>query len=134
MKKEHAIPELVYSADAAHRKKHRWDKAEPSHVPDDDGKLVGKCSSKIDEAVAQRLLEEGIPWNPKTWRKKHPKMVFNVFEGVPYRAHRMGNGYHGFPDIERNVPKSVRDDLRSRAAEQGFEKEFDDWMERTRTL
>ncbi len=61
-------------------------------------------------------------------------MLFNVFEGVPYRAHRMGHAYHGFPDFERNIPREIREALRARAAKDGFEKEFEEWMERTRGL
>jgi hypothetical protein len=92
---------------------------------------VGKCSSEIDTTLAQRLLDAAIPYNPGSWRKKYPKMLYNTYKGTPYRAHQMGPGkYHGFPEKPSQIPPIILEDLRSRAKAEGCEEEFDAWLKR----
>jgi hypothetical protein len=122
---------LVYEPDENHRRKHRGDEPEARLTEDDTGNLVGKCSSEIDVDVAQRLLDEGIHWSPRTHRSPYPKYVYNVHKGVPYRAHRRGQAYHGFPDVKNRIPTTVRDDLRRRAEARDELAVFDLWMQTT---
>lgn len=125
--------ELTYDPDLNHREKHRGTSAVARVTEDEDGALVGKCSSEIDTELAQRLLDEGVRWSPATDRSPIPKYVFNTYKGVPYRAHRRGNtrNYHGFPDVKNRIPRAVRDQLRALATKEGAQAEFDNWMQET---
>jgi len=121
-----------YDPDLSHREKHRWDRPEADIIIDEDGKPVGKCPSDIDDKTAQDLLDNGIPFFQKgRLTRKYPQRVYNVFRGVPYRAHEMGRGlYHGFPELPDDVPPRIREDLRERACRSGNVEAFDAWMNR----
>src|SRR4051812_34306086 len=121
------MEDLVYESDEAHRRKHRWDKPHASIV-EQEGQPVGKCPSTLDESAAQQLLVRGIPWWGRNRGKHRPERVYNVSQGVPYRAHIMGRRYHGFPEVPRMLPPVVRAELRERAKAEGQEAEFDSWL------
>jgi hypothetical protein len=123
----------IYEPDESHRAKHRGDSADARLTVDEDGRLVCKCSNEIDTMLAQRLLDEGLPWSPATHRSPLPHSVFNVYRGIPYRAHRRGRTrfYHGFPDVKQRIPAVLRAQLRERAVNQGAEDAFDAWMRQT---
>lgn len=124
----------IYEPDESHREKHHGDSPEPKLMEDDDGHPIGKCSRDIDLGLAQELLDSGIEWRPRSDRRSPwPDSIFNVFRGVPYRAHRRGKTryYHGFPDVKRRIPKAVRDELRERAIAEGTVEAFDAWMRQT---
>ena len=123
----------IYEPDESHRAKHRGSSEDAVLIQDDDGNLVGKCSTLIDVACAQKLLDEGCAWSPKTHRSPLPHSVFNVFQGIPYRAHRRGTTrfYHGFPDVQNRIPRDIRGRLREIAVAQGTEGTFDAWMTET---
>src|SRR5438874_888350 len=101
----------AYEADPTHRAKHRGSMPEARIEQDSDGHLVGKCSSEIDDIIANNLFAEGVPWSPRTHRSPLPLSVFNTYKGVPYRAHRRGSTrfYHGFPEVKNRIPKAVRE-------------------------
>ena len=100
---------------------------------DSEGNPVGKCSSDINEELAQDLLDSGITWSPLSHRSPLPHSVFNVYNGIPYRAHRRGSTrfYHGFPDVRSRIPRAIRDQLRDLAVAQQCADEFDAWMIQT---
>jgi hypothetical protein len=130
---ENAMPSrrtLSYDADESRRRLHQWKHAHAGFVSEEKrGREVGKCSASIDADLAQRLLDGAIERSPKTWKKIYPKELFNVYEGVPYRAHSVTKGqYHGFPEKPGGVPPNLHDELRSRAQQAGFLDEFDAWM------
>ncbi|MBF0145725.1 MAG: hypothetical protein HQL84_07360 [Magnetococcales bacterium] len=113
------------------RRKHKWtrDKADfdPPNVPGSPG----KCPSSITNTpgLAERLLQEGIPWPPTA---EHPERVYNVHQGVVYRAVPTiaGKSFHGFPEKEqsgRRVPEEVLEDLAARADKAGEFKKFKEW-------
>lgn len=127
---------LIYDDAPPHARKHRWDDVDAGFVRDeDDAKLVGKCSSEIDKTTAQALLDEGIRWSPRRSRSPYPERVFNVFKGIPYRAHRQApRKYHGFPELPSRIPGGtdgeIARQLRQRAEREGFGEEFDAWIAR----
>lgn len=50
--------------------------------------------------MAEELLNDGIRANPDGWEKERPKWVFNIHEGVVYKALETNSGrlsYHAFP-------------------------------------
>ena len=127
---------LLYDDSPPHARKHRWDSAEAGFVRDeDDAKLVGKCSNEIDTTIAQGLLDEGIHWSPRRSRSPLPERIFNVFKGIPYRAHRQApRMYHGFPELPSRLPGGpdgrIAQELRRRAQREGCETQFDAWIAR----
>lgn len=126
-------PKPVYEPDPSHTHKHRGSTPDAMIVADVDGRPLGKCSSEIDRTTAQRLLDTGIAWSPSSHRSPLPHSVFNVYKGVPYRAHPRGRTrfYHGFPDVRNRIPASIRALLRALAAAEDAEDAFDRWMEQT---
>jgi hypothetical protein len=114
----------LYDPRESQRRGHVWPEARGGFVID-----VGKCSSGIDAVLAQRLVDRAIPYSRPGWRKKYPERLYNTHEGIPYRAHQMGPGrYHGFPEKPKQIPPVLREELRSRAAAEGREGDFDVWM------
>ncbi|MBF0134322.1 MAG: hypothetical protein HQL75_17265 [Magnetococcales bacterium] len=123
---------LKYSYDPGQmRRKHQWDKDEAGFDPPDIPGSPGKCPSSVTNVpgLAERLLQEGIPWPPTT---EHPESVYNVHQGVVYRAVPtvVGKSYHGFPEKEqrgRRVPSDVLEELAVRADKAGEFRKFKDW-------
>ena len=124
---------LKYEADVAHRRKHRWDKPHAEIIRQDGGS-VGKCPSTLDDKAAQGLLDAGIPYWGRYRRKSRPERVYNVHEGVPYRAHIMGDRYHGFPEVPSELPPKNREKLREKAVAEGHAEQFNEWLKRYETL
>ncbi|HMR09879.1 MAG TPA: hypothetical protein PKA88_29075 [Polyangiaceae bacterium] len=127
---------VVYEPDMSHREKHRGESSAAQLVEDNDGRPLGKCSNEIDADKAQELLDGGIRWSPASSQGRGsplPTFVFNTYKGVPYRAHRRGRTrfFHGFPDVKNRIPRTVRDQLRERAVDEGEEDAFDAWMRQT---
>lgn len=124
-----AASKLKYDPDEAHRVKHRWDNPH-ADVVEENGYPVGKCPSTLDMPTAQRLLDEGIRYEGRNRGKLRPERVYNVHDGVPYRAHVMGGSYHGFPETPDQMPPDIRDELRARAEHDGDLEAFEEWMKR----
>jgi len=118
---------LKYDPDEAHRRKHQWDQPRSEFV-EQGGAWVGKCSSEIDLQQAQRLLDTGIRYAGRCRGKMRPERVYNVHQGVPYRAHIMGDRYHGFPEMPSEIPPGIREQLRELAVRDGDGEIFDEWM------
>jgi hypothetical protein len=124
---------LIYDPDVAHRRKHQWTNAYAEVVAQDGGH-VGKCPNDLTQQEAQRLLEDGIPYHGRYSRKSRPERVYNIRDGVPYRAHIMGRVYHGFPEVPSEIPPEVMEELRNRAEDEGSTAQFEAWLERYRHL
>lgn len=98
-----------------------------------EGRLkVGKCSTDIGTDQAEDLLNTGHKYSSRSAGKKYPERVYNVYDGVPYRAqHTDGGRYHGFPihpDELKELP-SVRSALEAIAEEDGDLEKFNAWLE-----
>ncbi|MBF8272674.1 MAG: hypothetical protein HW380_1779 [Magnetococcales bacterium] len=82
--------------------------------------------------MAERLLNDGIPWPPEA---EHPERIYNVYQGVVYRAAPSvpGKIYHGFPEKEqpgRLVPDEVLGTLAERADNAGEFRKFKTWAKK----
>jgi hypothetical protein len=112
--------------------KHKWSKPHPAVVVARGGEKVGMCPSAIPKETLEKLLNDGIPWFGESASGEHPLSIFNVYEGVPYRAvrTRAGISFHGFPCVSRrkDVPGSVYPKVMARAKKQGVEKEVIQWF------
>lgn len=119
----------VYSS-PENRHKHRWSK---NYAGFDRycGEIVGKCPNNITWAEAQELLLQAIPDPPDEYDDDpYPKRLYNVREGVIYRAEGDGrsNKYHAFPaDNIRSMDPDTLDILEMRADNSGDLKVFKKW-------
>lgn len=122
---------LYDRGDARH--KHHWklDKAGFQRI---GNKEVGKCHSSITTELAQELLRTGLRYNaPGSEVVTH---VYAVYRGVVYEAAPTlsGRSYHGYPwkgDQGRPpLPPRIERELRRRAEQDGFSKEFSDWLDK----
>lgn len=115
------------------RYKHRWNKDEAGFEPSGRGP-VGKCPKWMDSVLAQRLLDNGIPfWEDDPF----PARIYNVCEGVVYEAvpTEPGKSYHGYPwrgdrGMGAGLPPRIRRELAKRAESEGKLREFQRWMKR----
>jgi len=121
-----------YAPSPKKRKKHRG--SSPRAVIRIEGGLkVGKCSAEITEEMAQDLLNAGHPYRSRrSAKKKYPERIYNVYDGVPYRAqHTNGGDYHGFPvhpDELDEIP-TVQKALEEIARQQGELDELRAWLD-----
>lgn len=114
------------------RYKHRWKKDQAGFVPV-KGADIGKCHSSIDDDVATVLLRTGVVYNaPGT---DEPEHVYAIYRGVIYEAAptRPGISFHGYPWSGNQgrpaLPPRIRRALEQRAQQEGYLKEFEQWLE-----
>lgn len=113
--------------------KHKWRKDCAGVFAERNGPPVGMCPAGLDPGKRHALLNEGIPYYPDKSPLDHPHSIFNVHDGVPYRAVRTNAGlsYHGFPCVsaKRDVPPRIMRLLLARASEKGCRSEVERWFE-----
>ncbi|MBF0613359.1 MAG: hypothetical protein G8345_22000 [Magnetococcales bacterium] len=113
------------------RTKHKGGE-EAGFLPETGRNKRGQCPQSITHhpTLAWELLNTGVPWPPET---ATPEAIYNVHEGVVYRAEATvpGKSYHGFPECEqpgRKVPDSVLLELARRSDQSGHYRQFKKWM------
>jgi hypothetical protein len=94
--------------------------------------FIGKCSSGISTDIAQELLDTGFKYPTED---DPPNRIYNVHAGVIYEAVCSGDdAWHGYPWRARPgkspLPASIMKGLQQRASEQGFPKEYKEWVKR----
>ncbi len=114
------------------RYKHRWGKDEAGFLTI-KGTEVGKCHASINEDIATELLRNGIVYNaPGT---EEPEHIYAVYRGVIYEAAptRPGHSFHGYPWSGNQgrpaLPPRIQHALEKRAKQEGYDKEFRQWLE-----
>ena len=125
---------LIYEP-GEHRDKHCWNQPRAAIVQQ-GSTAIGKCPNTLDKAQAGRLLEDA-EYEGKVQGQSVadflPPRMWNVHQGIVYEAvPTQAGSYHGYPWCGRpgrnRLPRSVRAALKQRAEEQGFGKEFENWM------
>ncbi|MBF0155245.1 MAG: hypothetical protein HQL64_16020 [Magnetococcales bacterium] len=113
------------------RKKHKW-KQDNAGFEFNGQEEVGKCPNSIthDPALAEQLLNQGVCF---PMDEAPPKEIYNVHQGVVYRAEPTlpGISFHGFPEKEqkaRRVPTVVLWELARRAQTDGTFHLYRNWM------
>ena len=121
--------ERVYSS-PENRHKHRWPRNYAGFTRY-YGEIVGKCPNNITLEEAQQLLVEAIPDPPDEYDDDpYPKRLYNVREGVIYRAEGDGrsNRYHAFPaDNINSMDADTLAILEKRATDSGYLEQFRKW-------
>ena len=90
---------------------------------------VGMCPTGMKRDGAEQALNDGIKRAGRRKRSPFPQDVYNVINGIPYRAHPSGRGarYHGFPEVIQKIPVDVRQELRERAEQEGDLEAYESW-------
>jgi hypothetical protein len=122
-------PQWKYVPDEDPKDKHHWEKNEAGFI-EVNGVQIGKCPNNMTLQQAQQLLESGLPWFPKGWKKAFPKRIYNIRNKVVYRATPTipGQSYHGFPERPDGVPPEMRKPLLALAEQQGCHEEVKAWL------
>ncbi|MBF0143986.1 MAG: hypothetical protein HQL59_11085 [Magnetococcales bacterium] len=70
---------------AEKRYKHKWSRNEAGFLPPEGRNRRGQCPTSITHhpTIAEKLLNNGVPWPPEA---EVPEILYNVHEGVVYRA------------------------------------------------
>ena len=113
------------------RRKHKWHN-DYAGFEIEGGVEVGKCPMTITQELAGQLLNTGVGWNnPSMPSSDYPRNIYNVHEGVVYKAAitLAGVSYHGYP-CKGQVPREVVTQLEALAAQKNCSKEFEAWLRR----
>lgn len=112
--------------------KHKWGNAYAGVAVKLGGESVGMCPNNIPKDVLEQLLNSGIFEYPAKGAGEHPKAIYNIYEGVPYKAvkTRAGQSFHGFPCVSKRRDLSTRiyRQLLQRAEEQGVKSAIEKWF------
>lgn len=111
------------------RPKHKWNKLYASLEAHRGGEVEGMCPSNIPAETVLELLNNGVE-HFVGGGGEHPKNIFNVHEGVPYKAHvtRYGRSYHAFPCRKRDIPPRIWRPLLALAAQRNCKHELEKWF------
>lgn len=130
-KLEVAMPSWLYER-GENRRKHCGHAPEAHFVPPSGRGMIGKCPSGLNDAIAEALLRDGIPFFAEE-QDPYPKHIFNVYQGVVYEAAptRPGISYHGYP-WKGWIPDSILEELEQRANAAGDGSVFKRWVKEYR--
>lgn len=114
------------------RTKHCWSEPFAGFKPSQRGQ-VGKCSNKITDAVATKLLNNGINDTGEQVGREdgvdYPSKIYTVHDGAIYVAVPTcpGISYHGYP-VRGRLPRKLVAKLRQKATESDCLREFEKWV------
>jgi hypothetical protein len=123
-------PPWRYVPDENPKRKHHWDQPHAG-FQEVGGVLVGKCPNNISTEAAEQLLNAGIRWSPKGWKKGYPKRIYNIRDKIVYRATPTipGQSYHAFPErCGQDVPPDLTPQLRALAEGLGCLEDVERWL------
>lgn len=120
------------------KRKHGWDRAEAGFEVIQDVP-VGKCPNGFSGALAESLLNSGVPFHNSRSGRDWPDRIYVVHEGVLYRATptNPGRSYHGFPELPsefNRLPSDVREAIWGVARESGQHDRLRQWLDSWRYL
>lgn len=114
------------------RNKHRWNKDNAGFMPGDKGP-IGKCPKSIDQALAEDILNKGIPICDED--DQHPSKIYTQYKGVVYEAAPTcpGKSWHAYPwrgDLPGRapLPSKIKRHLEAMADKENYLKEYKAWM------
>lgn len=121
---------------AEHRVKHCWSEPRADFVKTGTA-IIGKCPSTLSKNHARDLLNDAEfegKESDQTVADVMPERAWAVHEGVVYEAVPSGPGaYHGYPwrgrPSRNRLPRSVKRALEQKAEQQGYGREFRDWLD-----
>ena len=112
--------------------KQKWNKSYAAVEAGWGGEKVGMCPAGLSQDTLEHLLNSGIFYFGHAPAQEHPQSIFNVYDGVPYRAVKTnpGKSFHGFPCVSKrkDVPPTVLPRLLERADQLGVRVEVERWF------
>lgn len=112
--------------------KHKWRNKHPDVVEAPGGEKVGMCPAGIPKETLEHLLNSGIQEFAAGGQQEHPKAIYNIYGGVPYKAVKtqLGKSFHGFPCVSKRKDVSTRiyRQLLALAEEKGVKAEVERWF------
>lgn len=115
------------------RYKHRWKNDYAGFKPSRKGP-IGKCPKSIDEALANEILNSGVPYYEFD-DSEFPDKIFCLYRGVVYEAvpTQPGISWHGYPwrgDLPGRLPlpRKIQRKLEKMAKTDGYFDEYKAWM------
>ncbi|MFP4204106.1 MAG: hypothetical protein ACLFS4_07210 [Opitutales bacterium] len=120
-----------------HRHKHQWKNDFPGFEPGRKGP-IGKCPKHVTEEIAEKALNEGIPFydTPESVEGENtfPSKIYTVYKGVIYEAAvtTPGISFHAYPwrgDLGRPpLPNSILRELEKKLKTQTEKRTFKKWL------
>jgi hypothetical protein len=129
---EERKPKWLYDPGETPKRKHGWSKNQAGFARLGD-QLVAKCPKNLTNEQAQQLLDDGIPDDGARGDARCPRRIYNVHDGVLYRAVPTcaGVSYHGFPELPsefERLEESLRARIWERARSAGQERALKKWL------
>lgn len=111
------------------RPKHKWLRPEAGFEDRRGGESEGMCPAGLPAETVEALLNGGVEHYVRA-KGSHPAAIFNVHEGIPYKAYptEPGRSYHGFPCRRRDVPPQAMPELLALARRKNCELEVKAWF------
>lgn len=122
----------TYEPDPQRKHKKGWTNDFPGFVTVANT-LVGKCPHNLTNEECEEFLNQGVEYRPRRWRHSYPDRIYNIINGVVYRATPTvpGKSYHGFPERQERVaelPRELRKRLLALAEQKGCREEVEKWL------
>lgn len=109
--------------------KHKWNKPHADFIERKGGEIEGMCPHPMCPSTLNSLLNDGLKdFGHSTG--EHPRAIFNVYQGVPYKAYvtQQGISYHGFPCRKSDVPPRLFKSLLALANDKKCKNEVERWF------
>lgn len=122
----------VYEPDPERKHKKGWSENRPGFVPVANTQ-VGKCPRNLTTELCEELINTGVEYSPKRWKHPYPDRIYNILNGVVYRATptNPGRSYHGFPELREraaDLPRNLKNRILDLAKERLCLEEVAKWL------
>ena len=120
----------IYEPSQDRKHKRGWLSDEAGFIEGPTGEIIGKCPANLTEADASKLLNsDSIAYSNSRWPHQYPERVYNIYNGVLYRAKPTvpGKSYHGFPELSseaERLPRKLKEQLLELARKRNCEVEI----------
>jgi len=122
-----------YVPDPNRKHKKGWQKNFVGFIEKPKGSFIGKCPTNLTTEQAEKLLNTGIEFSPPDWKREYPERIYNIHDGVLYRATATnpGESYHGFPEHPtraQKLPKVLKERILKIAEHHNCLEEIKRWL------
>ena len=121
-----------YEVGSARKHKKKWNHNYHGFVKVGNG-WVGKCPHNLTIEKCKEILNNGIEYHSPRSPHEHPGRIYNIIDGVVYRATPTvpGVSYHGFPErpeFMKSLPRNLKEQLLLRAERLECRPEVERWL------
>jgi hypothetical protein len=121
-----------YEVGSARKHKKKWNHNYHGFVKVGNG-WVGKCPHNLTIEKCKEVLNNGVEYHSPRSSHEHPERIYNIIDGVVYRATPTvpGVSYHGFPErpeFMKSLPRNLKEQLLLRAEQLKCRPEVERWL------